>query len=328
VTPAAQLANGPLPSASPGIAVHVLPLHFFIDLALIDRLLPWLRSIPPVLASTKTRAARGRPEHPAASVLDSLDAEYPAGGPRRELADAPLSPSNLHVPFLRLEIRCPAPASSLGIGDGSYLRSGILTLDLRNAVARLKPAAARLQARSASESTAATEVEWQQLEVFFLRVGETRALSFVSVGLGSAVDSHDSAADGPALLPQIQVFPALVAPIRPGPRGQQSAGAQHLVCRLPSIQIDAHKATAEGLQYFVDDITQWLNGAFGDGSRPCPKEDIRLIGSRFFGARQSSFSSSSSDDGRSSVGGRLPPGESSESLITVEIADSARFHRA
>ena len=320
----------------PTLAVHVLPLHVFIDLALVDRLLSWLRSISPIDSATSTSARtarRRRDESPATrfrdpGVLDSLDAEYPSGSSGVEFAAALLPPIIVRVPFIRLEIRCPAPTSGQGIGDGSFLRSGILSLDLRNGVARLKPAASGPQAKATAEPTASTEVEWQQLNLFFLRVGETRARAFVDVGLGPAADTHDSATDGPPLLPDVQVFQSTISSPRRGSHSQQASSslsteAQHLVCRLPSIQVDAHKATVEGLQYFVDDITQWLNGAFGDGSRPCPKEDIKLIGSRFFGARHSSFSSSSSDDGRSSASGGLILGESSESLVTIEIADSA-----
>lgn len=258
-------------------------------------------------------------------MLDSLDAEY-SDTLEAQAAGPSSSPTTLHLPFLRLEIRCPAPASSKGIGDGSIMRSGILTLDVHQASIRLSPSAGTssgaAQPRAAAPPSPSVQLEWRQLGLFFLRVADTRARAFLAVGLSSAVSSHDASTDGPPLLPRVQLFPAVAA----GPPRSLPATApvspQHVVCRLPSVQADVHKTTAEGLQYFVDDVTQWLNGAFGDGSRPCPKEDIRLIGSRFFGTRFSSVSSSSSDEGISPAGGRTPV-EPGASMVTVDISDSA-----
>jgi autophagy-related protein 2 len=71
---------------------------------------------------------------------------------------------------------------------------------------------------------------------------------------------------------------------------------QVLTARIPSVQAKIRQPTIEGLQFFADDITHWLDGAFGDGSAPKPRDDLRMIGSRFFGSKASSSASSSAID--------------------------------
>ncbi len=71
---------------------------------------------------------------------------------------------------------------------------------------------------------------------------------------------------------------------------------QQITCRIPSVQAKIQQPTIEGLQFFADDMTHWLDGAFGDGSAPKPRDDLKMIGSRFFGSKGSSSSSSAIDD--------------------------------
>jgi len=66
-----------------------------------------------------------------------------------------------------------------------------------------------------------------------------------------------------------------------------------VTCRVPSVQAKIRQSTIEGLQFFADDLTHWLDGAFGDGSRPKPRDELKMIGSRFFGSKASSSASSS-----------------------------------
>jgi autophagy-related protein 2 len=69
-----------------------------------------------------------------------------------------------------------------------------------------------------------------------------------------------------------------------------------ITCRIPSVQAKIRQRTIEGLQFFADDITHWLDGAFGDGSAPKPRDDLKMIGSRFFGSKGSSSASSSAEE--------------------------------
>ena len=72
--------------------------------------------------------------------------------------------------------------------------------------------------------------------------------------------------------------------------------ASSVTCRIPNIQAKVDQTTIEGLQFLADDLTHWLDGAFGDGSAPKPKDDLKMIGSRFFGSKASSSASSSDDE--------------------------------
>lgn len=69
-----------------------------------------------------------------------------------------------------------------------------------------------------------------------------------------------------------------------------------ITIRIPSVQAKIRQRTIEGLQFFADDITHWLDGAFGDGSAPKPRDDLKMIGSRFFGSKASSSASSSAEE--------------------------------
>lgn len=70
---------------------------------------------------------------------------------------------------------------------------------------------------------------------------------------------------------------------------------QSVTCKIPCVQANIRQPTVEGLQFFADDMTHWLDGAFGDGSAPRPRDDLKMIGSRFFGSKASSSASSSGD---------------------------------
>lgn len=72
--------------------------------------------------------------------------------------------------------------------------------------------------------------------------------------------------------------------------------ASSVTCRIPNVQAKVDQTTIEGLQFFADDLTHWLDGAFGDGSAPKPRDDLKMIGSRFFGSKASSSASSSDDE--------------------------------
>jgi autophagy-related protein 2 len=89
-------------------------------------------------------------------------------------------PSDLlmvNCPLIRLDIRCPAPASRRGSwGDGAHLRSGIVTLDLHGltvGVKRALPASptgrSSVHPKHTAESSGSVHVEWQKLVLLFCR---------------------------------------------------------------------------------------------------------------------------------------------------------------
>lgn len=118
---------------------------------------------------------------------------------------------------------------------------------------------------------------------------DTKATSFLVIGpLAPDVGESD---DFGVLLPAVEITSAAVTP--------NQASTQQVTCRVPSIQSQIGQRTVEGLQFFADDMTHWLDGAFGDGTGPKPRDDLKMIGSRFFGSKGSSSASSSAegDDG-------------------------------
>lgn len=208
----------------------------------------------------------------------------------------------LKCPMVRLDIRCPAPPNRRGSwGDGAHLRSGIVTLDVHGLSASIKqPGEVVVPRRGGGQSTSEPKasVEWEKMLLFFCRVPgmfapqfrskeanhlDKQAAAFIVIGPLSP-DPTDTS----VLLPIVEVRSAT------NPSSQIKTST--ITCRIPSVQAKIKQRTIEGLQFFADDITHWLDGAFGDGSAPKPRDDLKMIGSRFFGSKGSSSASSSAEE--------------------------------
>jgi len=214
--------------------------------------------------------------------------------------------------MIRLDIRCPAPPNRRGSwGDGAHLRSGIVTLDIHGLNTSVtdtpvSPAATAPGRRASTglepQPKGGINVEWQRMVFLFSRVpagsagqggqarrktgaeatSEKRSTAFLVIG-PLAPDGDEA-----VLLPTVNVQ-SEVAPMT-------GLKTQSVTCRIPSVQAQIRQTTVEGLQFFADDMTHWLDGAFGDGSAPRPRDDLKMIGSRFFGSKASSSASSSAVD--------------------------------
>jgi autophagy-related protein 2 len=296
--------------------INLQAIHIFLDLSLVERLLPMLRSIAPAtqaLASRRNRFASLSPMEEKSSgvpgvlidqyVIDDLDLQ--AATSRATMLEKGAAMLTFRCPMVRLDIRCPAPPDRRGSWeDGAHLRSGIVTLDLHGLIASIgePPTASRRasprqhsthglgQAPSNGKDTSPiANLEWQKMIFFFCRVSEKRSTAFLIIGPLSP-DPVDDVNN--LLLPAINLKSSL------------SPKINTLTCRIPSVQAKINRSTIEGLQFFADDMTHWLDGAFGDDSAPKPRDDLRMIGSRFFGGSKASSSASSSlidvgDDNRS-----------------------------
>lgn len=280
------------------------PIHVFLDLSLLERLLPMLRHISPAVKRQDTAPSSPirltRPDMPArrseSYVLDDLDAQAAAQTSEK------LETAVIRCPMVRISIRCPAPVNRRGTwGDGAHLRSGIVTLDLHGLHARVEAAPPGLVRHKAhrEQSQAGPTVEWQKVILFFCRVpcklpydlaafrridrAATKSAAFLLIG-PLAPEAGDP--DPVLLLPSVSVKTAqnYLADVK----------TTSITCRIPSIQAEIRQSTIEGLQFFADDLTHWLDGAFGDGSRPKPRDELKMIGSRFFGGSKASSSASSS----------------------------------
>lgn len=205
----------------------------------------------------------------------------------------------LVCPMIRLDIRCPAPLNRRGSwGDGAHLRSGIVTLDIHDLnvrVAEDKPDAVRTR-HSVDTASGGINVEFQKVILLFSRVpgksqrrtpahpnkSEQRSSAFLVVG-----PLAPEPGDEGVLLPMVNIHSEF-APVT-------GVKTQSVTCKIPCVQAKIRQPTVEGLQFFADDMTHWLDGAFGDGSAPRPRDDLKMIGSRFFGSKASSSASSSGD---------------------------------
>jgi len=115
------------------------------------------------------------------------------------------------------------------------------------------------------------------------KIVDKRAEAFIVIGpLSPDPTDHD------VLLPIVEV--------RSTTNSSSQIKTSTITCRIPSVQAKIGQRTIEGLQFFADDITHWLDGAFGDGSAPRPRDDLKMIGSRFFGSKGSSSASSSTEE--------------------------------
>jgi len=233
-------------------------------------------------------------------VIDDLDAQASSVSTLQPITNG-VDILVFKCPMVRLDIRCPAPPNRRGSwGDGAHLRSGIVTLDVHGLHASVKQpggitAPRRGPGRDTSEPKAS--VEWQKMLLFFCRVpgkscthtrprtdeADKKAAAFIVIGPLSP-DPTDTS----VLLPIIEV--------RSATNPSSSIKTSTITCRIPSVQAKIKQRTIEGLQFFVDDITHWLDGAFGDGSAPKPRDDLKMIGSRFFGSKGSSSASSSAEE--------------------------------
>lgn len=278
---------------------------------MVERLLPVLRHVSPSVQTSRNEKdatphhSPTRPQHhlPSHYVLKDLDAQASS--------IATLQPSKtaqdllvVHCPLVRLDIRCPAPVNRRGSwGDGAHLRSGIVTLDIHGLDAALKqPGQGGGSGRvSFTNNTAEPKasIGWQKMLLFFSRVPgpsdpdsskmttlirvDKRASAFLVIG-----PLQPDPTDIDVLLPVVEV--------RSATNSSNLIKTSTITIRIPSVQAKIRQRTIEGLQFFADDITHWLDGAFGDGSAPKPRDDLKMIGSRFFGSKASSSASSSADE--------------------------------
>ncbi|WVR04987.1 hypothetical protein IAU60_001999 [Kwoniella sp. DSM 27419] len=275
--------------------VSLQPIHVFLDLSLVERLLPMLRQIAPAVHAVPPRRNSDPPlnvrpssrpalppRHSAVqSVIDDLDAQVSVTAVRpRSRAVA-----TIRCAMVRLDIRCPAPINHRETwGDGGHLRSGIVTLDIHQIAAEISAASSngQLPLQQTSGQHSGSSLEWERMLLFFCRAREKRSSAFLVVG-PLAPDPDDQ--NGTSLLPLVNIStntPAI-----------ESEKTTSITCRIPCVQAIIRQHTVEGLQFFADDITHWLDGAFGDGSAPKPRDDLKMIGSRFFGAPGSTRGSSS-----------------------------------
>ncbi|KAF8892528.1 hypothetical protein BD779DRAFT_1610102 [Infundibulicybe gibba] len=229
--------------------------------------------------------------------------------------------------MIRIEARCPPPASK-------EPRSGALVFDLHDVRATIGPQPVKPSIRfapigSAPEMPPRHEAAGHELvgvEIGRILVasslnGERSANSIISLGPigaldGSRKDSDDLGVHSP-LKPRIIVS-------KSPPHASIIAPGLVLSIDIPSVHVDASKPDVDGLQYWVDDLAQAVEQAFGEkNSEKFDSKDSSLIGSRF-------FMKSQAGSGSSSTAGSGTPSETivklviSEAFIRIVLSRSAK----
>lgn len=249
----------------------------------------------------------------------------------------------VHLPLVRIQLRCPSPAPSVHAS-----RSGALVLDLHDVRLSAGPTAARrpvtrfadvhippssLDARTAEGSPGSTllSAECRRIVVACSAAGEGKASALASIGsLGSMESMSASVQDfrqsraGAALpLPdalsplQPRVSVTRLQPRRSSFSASPNSATLAVNVDVPSVHVDLSKCTLDALQYWADDAAQLAERVFGGagGDTDTEKADSRdtsLIGSRFFA--RSRRSNSGSVSGASGDAG-------SENVVEVTISE-------
>ena len=163
-------------SGNSAAQVNLESTHLFLDLSLIERSLPMLRSIAPSMRRSHSTAT-------SPTILTPTTTKAPRGL-HTALDDIQLRPSAqqdaissevavIACPMIRMDIRCPAPPKKRGTwGDSVSLRSGIVTLDVHRVKARLSgPSSSgdHAAAPSMTSAKALGSVDCQKAVVLFCR---------------------------------------------------------------------------------------------------------------------------------------------------------------
>lgn len=243
------------------------------------------------------------------------------------------SKSTLHfdvsVPLLRVELRVPPP-------QNKQPRSGLFLLDLHSASlsrssaypsseSRVPRFASNKEGNDALEDWFSTGfrsqplcLETQRIIVGYAGLGQSSAKTVLSLGPIGESDfegiRHDE--QHARLLPLI-FFRDSETPGDMTPQAKSTA----LVARMPSLHVVANKSSLDGLQLWVDDLSQCIErlmtvSSSAASTRAQVSRTGSLIGSRYFISRTGSGSTESE-----MAGGGAPAALRSELVIKVCLTE-------
>ncbi|KAJ1032669.1 hypothetical protein NDA16_000692 [Ustilago loliicola] len=346
--------SGRDPGLQGRITVAVAPIHLFVDVSLVTRLMPALRKFAAAqLAALQEDATPayelsesvatlatsvGTIQASASDMLDDFDTDA------NDVSNKSNYRVDLKISLVRLEIRTPRvsyDAAALAGRDlssarrtGLDKRSGILVLqvqglDVRTGFAEpLRPTGAvrfaetlgpgkRLQD---TDSVLTGQVSAEKVSAYYALPSESRALVLALI---EAVQDND-VTQGPfrsspsTLLPQIRLTRS------PQPRQEFGRGQSHGVqvkdrCSVStlSVKVELGKQQLDSLQYMADDVTQSVNLWSSDDlddTDNLDAEGLKILGSRFFGSRAGMSIMSASTDSTATA---RTSSKSSSLLVTV-----------
>jgi autophagy-related protein 2 len=211
------------------------------------------------------------------------------------------------IPMLRISLRCPTSQYPQ--------RSGIVVADIHDLCIATGPTPGKRSTRFANESSSTLHGDISgdsvQLSVQFQRgvlasstIGTTSTTAFASFGSLKDIPDDHFQDQRPPMLPCIQLVRA---------DANKVATMMALDVNIPAVYVDISKRCLDGLQYFADDLGQFLERMSGsnidgvDGKI----QDSKLIGSRFFAkSRTGSLTSSVADTAEMVVKLTLTEGKS------------------
>lgn len=234
------------------------------------------------------------------------------------------------LPMIRLQVRCPSP-------KGSPPRSGSFVFDIHDTRltnwAPPSPPGARFgpsdspgsRVIDAAEDSLLLSAECRRIIVASSLVGENKASSLISVGSLRPADFlhesyHDFGTDQrPLLQPRIAVTKSKSLPQSTRP----SFTILALSVWIPSVHVNVSKTIVDGLQYWADDLSQFMERISGSNPRDSDTEradsrDTSIIGSRYFAK---SRTGSTSGSGMSTRSGEAR----SETVIKVLLSEGWCF---
>jgi hypothetical protein len=235
---------------------------------------------------------------------------------------------DINFAMVRVQIRCPSPPSLLQ-------RSGAVILDVHalKLTSRLPGTGGKYHHRfdTKTESTYGDPssrdnhlltAEWQTLLLACSSAGAETARGFCSIGtLSSAADSevptsHDHTSFQEDALPFIKL--SQNPPVSSARNSGRSA-AVVVEIDIPSIFLNISKSNFDGLQFWIDDVSQLLErttAASGEVAQENSSRNPSLVGSRFFSASKQGSVEIAVDE--------LSPGHiksSTETIVKVTISE-------
>ncbi|CAE6431927.1 unnamed protein product [Rhizoctonia solani] len=235
------------------IEVGVLPLHVFLDLKVLEDAIAFGNGIGSTAPDLVV-------EENDFEVDDATPPTTPRGlhsvADDMERVEEQARDVTISCPLIRVQLRTPSPPDC-------NQRSGAIIIDLHSLGADI--------------ASTPLQVRWGRLLVALANDGDTKATTILSVG--------------PSRTPSLNVKPfGGLTPTQKRPDATEPEISKVIVrpgipttleVQLPALYVLLSKFNFEGLQFWVDDATQWSERVLGD-RRLDQSRDASLIGSRFF----------------------------------------------
>lgn len=276
--------------------IRLSPLHVFVDLSTVDRLLPLLESL-----GKNTRVDL------AASVQTSLTASFET---LHQASIHAVSSSHqrlltLDCEVVRVEVRVPSSAPQHHLRGqaarqrrllGLQVRAGIILVDAKCLQVRMGsdevseskakvhfntlggPPRRPSNWQSRQRETAACSMD--QIAVYYKAVDEYRAVVFALIDM---LSPEEGSLEEP-LPPRLRILQEEEQ--HPNPKSSRS----FVDCRLPLLNVRLSKPLLDGLELLADDFSLWsssLGQEPDESSSDSASDALKILGSRFFGTRHS-----------------------------------------